>query len=285
MLNDQGRFGQGLSNIDPDAAGASNRRADQRHMSVFRVGKLITSRGQELCLIRNISSGGLMAHIYSPHDAQEHVEIELKAGKTVKGVVVWARDRKIGVQFDDKIDVADVLAPQPGESDQIARAPRLNLHRRGRIRLGAHYQLIEIQDISQGGAKFGDVGDGKRFLLVGANDVIVERRAENDGVDDSQDLAEGAHVITPLCEIPALPRAVFASAIAAVVQVDDLGDVGQGRIGGLVDRMVETGAAVQQQQNGLLPHDRSVGDEFGALDVEEQPHPVHDHMHGGLPGD
>jgi hypothetical protein len=161
MLNDQGRFGQGLSNTDPAAADDSNRRADQRHMSVFRVGKLITSRGQELCLIRNISSGGLMAHVYSPHDAQEQVEIELKAGKTVKGLVVWARDRKIGVQFDEKIDVADVLAPQPGESDQIARAPRLNIRRRGRIRLGAHYQLIEIQDISQGGCKFGPAGDAK----------------------------------------------------------------------------------------------------------------------------
>lgn len=159
MLNDQGRIGQGLPNTDPDAS--ANRRTDQRHMSVFRVGKLITSRGQELCLIRNISSGGLMAHIYSAQAAQEHVEIELKAGKTVKGLVVWSRDRKIGVQFDEKIDVADVLAPQPGESDQVARAPRLNIRRRGRIRLGAHYQLIEIQDISQGGAKFGPAGDAK----------------------------------------------------------------------------------------------------------------------------
>lgn len=159
MLNDQGRIGQGLPNTDPDAS--ANRRTDQRHMSVFRVGKLITSRGQELCLIRNISSGGLMAHIYSKQEAQEHVEIELKAGKTVKGVVVWSRDRKIGVQFDEKIDVADVLAPQPGEGDQIARAPRLNIRRRGRIRLGAHYQLIEIQDISQGGAKLGPAGDAK----------------------------------------------------------------------------------------------------------------------------
>ncbi len=159
MLNDQGRIDQGLPNIDPDAS--ANRRTDQRHMSVFRVGKLITSRGQELCLIRNISSGGLMAHIYSAQDAQERVEIELKAGKTVKGLVVWSRDRKIGVQFDEKIDVAEVLAPQPGETDQVARAPRLNIRRRGRIRLGAHYQLIEIQDISQGGAKLGPAGDAK----------------------------------------------------------------------------------------------------------------------------
>jgi hypothetical protein len=162
MLNDQGPIGRSIPGALTDAAGSDNR-ADQRHMSVFRVGKLITGRGQELCLIRNISSGGLMAHVYSVHEQSETVEIELKAGRTVKGTVVWARDRKIGVQFDEKIDVADVLAPQPNESDPdyVARAPRLDIRRRGRLRIGAHYQLIELQDISQGGAKVTPAGDAQ----------------------------------------------------------------------------------------------------------------------------
>jgi hypothetical protein len=162
MLNDQSPI-HGNPFPLQDAADSANRRNDQRHMSVFRVGKLITSAGQELCLIRNISSGGLMAHIYSAHVADERVEIELKAGRTVKGTVVWARDKKIGVQFDEKIDVAEVLAPQPNDAkpDMVARAPRLDIRRRGRLRLGAHYQLIELHDISQGGAKISPAGDAK----------------------------------------------------------------------------------------------------------------------------
>lgn len=162
MLNDQGPIGRGIAGSLHEGA-VSDHRADQRHMSVFRVGKLITNRGQELCLIRNISSGGLMAHIYSSHEVGGSVEIELKAGRTVHGKVVWVRDRKIGVQFDEKIDVADVLAPQPNESepDYIARAPRLDIRRRGRLRIGAHYQLIELQDISQGGAKITPAGDAQ----------------------------------------------------------------------------------------------------------------------------
>jgi hypothetical protein len=146
-----------------DAADNANRRNDQRHLSVFRVGKLMTSTGQELCLIRNISSGGLMAHIYSAHIAEERVEIELKAGRTVQGKVVWARDKKIGVQFDEKIDVAEVLAPHPNDAkpDLVPRAPRLDIRRRGRLRIGAHYQLIELHDISQGGAKISPAGDAK----------------------------------------------------------------------------------------------------------------------------
>jgi hypothetical protein len=163
MLNDQGPVGPGTSGSSPSALDSANRRTDQRHLSVFRVGKLMTPAGQELCLVRNISSGGLMAHVYSVHQPNERVEIELKAGRSVSGTIVWARDKKIGVQFDEKIEVSDVLSPQPGESepDFVARAPRLDIHRRGRIRIGAHYQLIELHDISQGGAKVSPSGDAQ----------------------------------------------------------------------------------------------------------------------------
>lgn len=163
MLNDQSAIGGDMSGSFAGAIDASNRRTDQRHLSVFRVGKLITSVGQELCLIRNISSGGLMAHIYSAHAPNEQVEIELKAGRTVSGKIVWARDKKIGVQFDDKIDVAEVLAPQPNEADQnrVPRAPRLDIRQRGRLRVGAQYQLVELHDISQGGAKLSPAGEAK----------------------------------------------------------------------------------------------------------------------------
>ena len=37
-----------------------------RYLTILRVGALIAD-GRELCLIRNISAGGLMAHVYSRH--------------------------------------------------------------------------------------------------------------------------------------------------------------------------------------------------------------------------
>ena len=43
--------------------------------------------------------------------------------------------------------------------------------------------------------------------------------------------------------------------------------------------MVGAGAAMQHQQDRLFPHHRAVGDEFRALDIEEQPHPVHRYVH------
>jgi hypothetical protein len=75
--------------------------------------------------------------------------------------------------------------------------------------------------------------------------------------------------VAPLREIPPLPGAILAAAVAAMVEIDDLGGIGQSRIGRLIDRMVEARAAVEQEQGGLLPHDRTFGDELGALDVEE----------------
>jgi len=41
------------------------RRRDTRHITILRVGTILVDGRRELCLIRNISAGGLMAHVYS----------------------------------------------------------------------------------------------------------------------------------------------------------------------------------------------------------------------------
>jgi hypothetical protein len=65
-----------------------------------------------------------------------------------------------------------------------------------------------------------------------------------------------------------------------MVEIDDLGDVGQSGVGRPVDRVVGARAAMEHQQHRLFAHRRAVGDQFRTLDVEEQTHPVHGHMHG-----
>jgi hypothetical protein len=46
-----------------------------------------------------------------------------------------------------------------------------------------------------------------------------------------------------------------------------------------VNRVIETRPAMQHQQDRLFVHDRAIGHEFRALDIEEEPHPVHGHVH------
>src|SRR4051812_42076098 len=84
------------------------RRTSRRHMTILRVGGLIGPRGRELCLIRNISAGGLMAHVYSRHAHGERVAIELKGNKPIEGKVRWAEASNLGIEFDERIDVAEM---------------------------------------------------------------------------------------------------------------------------------------------------------------------------------
>jgi hypothetical protein len=144
-----------------------DRRTGQRYMSVLQAGKIITSTMQELCLIRNISSGGMMAEVFAPLDDNEHVEIEFKAGKIVGGIVRWVVDGRAGVEFVEKIDVHEVLAPHGGA--MAPRAPRLNIHGQAKIAIGEESETVQVIDISQGGVKVSI----SKMLERGA-DVVVE---------------------------------------------------------------------------------------------------------------
>lgn len=130
------------------------RRTGQRHISILRVGKVVTPRGEDLCLIRNISAGGLMARVYTRLDVGQHVLFELRADRRLAGVVRWVRDDNVGVQFDDPIDVAAVLSDRDlTESEHRPRAPRLSRPCKAKLRVGARYHRVTVRDISQGGAK------------------------------------------------------------------------------------------------------------------------------------
>ena len=51
-----------FSNLVPDPP---ERRQQERHIKILRVGIVVIDGRRELCLIRNISAGGLMAHLYT----------------------------------------------------------------------------------------------------------------------------------------------------------------------------------------------------------------------------
>lgn len=142
-----------------DVPQPSDRRGGERHITLLRVGKLITERAQELCLIRNISSGGLSARVYSPLTLGEPVSVELMSDHQVAGEIVWIEESNIGVRFDEKIDVATMLTVRNAMKDgRKPRAPRLEVPCRARLRIGARYYQVEVRDLSQGGVKV-EIGD------------------------------------------------------------------------------------------------------------------------------
>jgi hypothetical protein len=130
------------------------RRRDPRHLTILRVGALIAESGRELCLIRNISAGGVLAHIYSHRVAGERVSIELKSNQRIPGEVVWVSDSNVGIQFEEPVDVAEMLSSQAVlENGWQPRLPRVEVDRLATLRCGARVYGVNTRDISQGGVK------------------------------------------------------------------------------------------------------------------------------------
>ena len=132
----------------------AERRREARHLTILRVGTLVVGRSRELCLIRNISAGGLMAHVYSPFAPGQALSVELKTNQPVAGKVTWVDDSNIGITFDAPIDVEDLLASQSAmDNGWKPRLPRVEVDRMATLRIGARTHWVSTLDISQGGIK------------------------------------------------------------------------------------------------------------------------------------
>lgn len=134
---------------------AHERRQGRRHVTVLRVAKVARAHGDELCVIRNISAGGVMAHLYAPATVHERVLVEFKSGTRLAGTVRWVREDNAGIQFDDTIDVVRFLAGEDDVEGHFGpRAPRLGVGLPAVMRVGVRVHPVTVCDISQGGLKF-----------------------------------------------------------------------------------------------------------------------------------
>jgi hypothetical protein len=131
----------------------ADRREGERELAILRVAKLITDAGEELCRIRNISAGGIMAETTISHAEGTRIVVELRSDQRLKGTVTWSSAEGIGIRFDDSVDVAQVLAKKFGDNRLFARQPRVLVPCVARLRIGAKLHKVHVTDISQGGMK------------------------------------------------------------------------------------------------------------------------------------
>jgi len=125
------------------------RRQDERHVSLLRVGALVINDRRELCLIRNISAGGMMIRPYSAVAPGTKLSVELKHGETVSGVTQWSDNGLVGVTFDEPIDVIEILSPSGGVPRP--RMPRIDLSCSALVRCDGDVFRMRVVNISQGG--------------------------------------------------------------------------------------------------------------------------------------
>ncbi|GAA0295928.1 hypothetical protein GCM10009087_02090 [Sphingomonas oligophenolica] len=180
------------SNPEPDppaqAAVVPDRREEFRQMTVRLVAKLRTSEREELCLVRNLSSRGLTAHVYSAIEVDSAVTFEFASGVTIPARVVWQRDSVMGVQFAERTDPALILSVRERFPDAPApRAPRVELNIGATARVNMVHRPITLNNISQGGARVAveepvDVREKLTLLIDGLPPLTGQVRWSRGGV-------------------------------------------------------------------------------------------------------
>jgi hypothetical protein len=143
-----------------------DRREGERHLTLFRVGSLTVDDRRELCLIKNVSAGGMLIRAYCKIAVGTALSIELKCGEQVKGIARWVDGDVVGVTFDEAVDVVDLLAtsmegPRP-------RMPRVEVDCTAWVREGAQTLRVRTRDVSQGGLKVAtdrDLGIGVEVVV------------------------------------------------------------------------------------------------------------------------
>ena len=140
---------QTVYSLSEDAPARPDRRNGERYLSLLRVGAMLVDGRRELCLVRNVSAGGMLIRPYSPITAGTPVTIELKHGETVSGVARWIEDGMVGIEFDQPIDVVALLTSS--EDGQQPRMPRIELSCTAWVREDADIYRTRTINISQGG--------------------------------------------------------------------------------------------------------------------------------------
>ena len=147
-----------------------DRRRDVRHLTILSVGTIVVDERRELCLVRNISAGGLMAIVYSAFETGQRIAIELKTNQQIAGTVSWIRESTIGVAFDEKVDIAEVLSNAAMlDNGWRPRMPRVPVDRMATLRAGARTYWVSTRDISQGGVKV----EADQPLDIGGETVVT----------------------------------------------------------------------------------------------------------------
>jgi len=137
--------------LSSKAPAPSDRRDGERHLTLFRVGAMTVDGRRELCLIKNISEGGMMIRPYCDLTEGTALTIELKTGYSVQCTVTWLCDGSVGVEFAAPVDVVAILSN--AQEGPRPRMPRIEVECFATVRDGAMVHRMRVHDVSQGGVK------------------------------------------------------------------------------------------------------------------------------------
>lgn len=133
----------------------NERRAGNRAATVFRPVLIETDEFAGFCLVRNLSPNGLMGVVYTQFAEGLPVSIQFNQDLVVPSMVMWSQDGRVGVRFDEAIDVSTVLVDLAKKTieGKLARSPRVQVQCDGVLSIDDRSLSITVLDISQRGIK------------------------------------------------------------------------------------------------------------------------------------
>ncbi|QGN55742.1 PilZ domain-containing protein [Novosphingobium sp. Gsoil 351] len=131
------------------------RRAQGRTATVFRPVLIETDAFAGFCLVRNLSPNGMRGQVYTSFAEGLPITVQFSPDRIVQGTLTWCKDEHVGVQFDEPVDVEQVLSDLARKlvEGRVNRAPRLQIECKAELIIGDRSLAIEVQDISQRGIK------------------------------------------------------------------------------------------------------------------------------------
>jgi len=160
---------------DNDSEPAEKRREPRSALAMMRAAKLICQTGEYLCLIRDVSAGGVKLRLFHEMPDETHVFMERADGELHALIRVWVRDNTAGFRFVQPVDPEDFMNRAAGTA---ARSVRLRMpapavvHAHGRAMRG------RLRDLAQGGAQI----EIDACLPIGETVVLsVDRLGEQQG--------------------------------------------------------------------------------------------------------
>lgn len=149
----QGSQSTVLSPADnPDATDIPERRGHYRQIATLRLAKLCSGGREGWGFIKNLSASGMMLEVYPEFELGDFVEIMVSEEKRVSGIVKWRKDGLAGLEFQNPVDIAEILKIAPiSNKGKIPRLPRVHMQHPVTIRSGRVSVKADICDISPSG--------------------------------------------------------------------------------------------------------------------------------------
>lgn len=203
------------SGIVPDTDVSSGEaRTAPRFTLLIRAAKLVSSHGEFVCVLRDVSDTGVCVRLFHRAPTGDPIELHMPGGGIYELRMVWERDNEAGYEFTRPIDVARLINEA---SEYPKRGLRIGVCFPIRLRTLSGRSNGVVENLSQQGARFESDGlfaiDQSLFIDsdeggIAFSDIRAKvrwRRSSEYGVvfDDTLTLSDFARLAARL-QCPAL---------------------------------------------------------------------------------